>query len=77
MIPIPACVVATAPVDGRVAHLVDDGTQVEAGDEVGRIESAAGAWTISAPRAGRVEGSLVSGRQPVVAGQGVLWLARA
>ncbi len=77
MIPIPSCAVVTSPVDGRVRDLALEGTAVSAGDIVGRIEAGGRSFDLTSPRAGRVAGPLAGLAQPVVAGDGVLWLARA
>ena len=77
MIPIPSCAVVTSPVNGRVRALATAGTAVSAGDVVGRVEAVVRSWDLTSPRAGRVAGPLAGLAQPVVAGDGVLWLARA
>lgn len=77
MIPIPHCAVVTTPVEGRVRRLADDGTAVAAGDVVATVESAGRPVELRAPRAGRVAGALAGLAQPLGAGEGVLWLARA
>lgn len=77
MIPIPACTVVTSPVDGRVRRLVDDGSLVAAGDVVATVDGARGAAQLRATSAGRVGGALAGFAQPVTAGDGVVWLARA
>lgn len=77
MIPIPQCAVVTTPVEGRVRRLADDGTAVAAGDVVGTVESGGRHVELVAPRAGRVAGALAGLAQPLGAGEGVLWLARA
>ena len=77
MIPIPACTVVTSPVDGRVRRLVADGALVGAGDVVATVDGARGAAQLRAPTPGRVGGALAGSAQPVTAGEGVVWLARA
>ncbi len=77
MIPIPNCSVVTTPVEGRVRRLADDGTAVAAGDVVATMESGGRPVELRAPRAGRVAGALAGLAQPLGAGEGVLWLARA
>lgn len=76
MIPIVACTVATAPVDGRVRSHVDLDTEVQRGDVVATLESGRGTTTVHAPAAGRVAGVLTQMRVPVTAGEGILWLHR-
>ena len=77
MIPIPACRVVTAPVAGRVGRLLDPGVEVGAGEVVAVVEGVAGTARLRAPAAGRVGGMLAGTAQPVSAGEGVVWLARA
>lgn len=77
MIPIPSCAVVTSPVDGRVRRLAEDGTAVAAGDVVAHVEAGGRTWPLTAPRAGLIAGALAGLAQPVGAGEGVLWLARA
>lgn len=77
MIPIPQCTVVTTPVEGRVRRMAIDGTAVAAGDVVGAVESGGRHVNLVAPRAGRVAGALAGLAQPLGAGEGVLWLARA
>jgi len=77
MIPIPACRVLVAPRDGRLSSHLADGATVELGDVIGTLESNGGVTRLVAPERGRVGGALVSLRQSVAAGEGVLWLARA
>lgn len=77
MIPIPACTVVTSPVDGRVARLVDDGAEVAPGDVVATVESVRGSEPLRAQAGGRVGGALAGCSQPISAGEGVVWLARA
>lgn len=77
MIPIPQCTVVTTPVEGRVRRMAIDGTSVAAGDVVGAVESGGRHVDLVAPRAGRVAGALAGLAQPLGAGEGVLWLARA
>jgi biotin carboxyl carrier protein len=77
MIPIPSCTVVTAPVDGRVRRLADEGTDVIAGDVVAMVESGGRDVEIRSPKGGRIAGALAALTQPVTAGDGVLWLARA
>jgi len=77
MIPIPHCIVATSPVDGRLRRLAANGAVVSAGDVVATIESAGRSVDVLAPRAGRIGGALAGLAQPLGTGEGVLWLARA
>lgn len=77
MIPIPHCIVATTPVEGRLRRLAADGAMVSAGDVVATIETGGRNVDVLAPRAGRVGGALAGLAQPLGAGEGVLWLARA
>jgi biotin carboxyl carrier protein len=77
MIPIPPCTVVTSPVNGRVDRLVDPGALVGRGDIVAVVEGVGGAAQLRAPAAGRVGGALAGAAQPIVAGEGVVWLARA
>lgn len=77
MIPIPQCVVATTPVEGRLRRVAADGTSVSAGEVVATVESAGRTIDVTAPRAGRIGGALAGLAQPLGAGEGVLWLARA
>jgi predicted deacylase len=77
LIPIPSCTVATSPVDGRLrGHLAVD-TDVEAGDVVATVETGGRSVDVRAPRRGRIAGFLADLTQPVAAGDGVVWLARA
>lgn len=77
MIPIPSCTVVTATSDGRVATLVEPGTRVRAGDVVGTVDTGARVIDLVAPRGGFIRGFLAHLAQPVVAGDGVVWLAPA
>ena len=77
MIPIPNCTVVTAPVDGKVATLADEGTQVRAGEVVATVSSGGRDVEIRSPNGGRIAGALAALTQPVLAGDGVLWLGRA
>ncbi len=77
MIPIPHCAVVTSPVEGRVRRMASDGTSVAAGDIVATVEAGGRSVDVRAPRAGRVAGALAGLAQPLGAGEGVLWLARA
>lgn len=77
MIPIPHCAVVTSPVEGRVRRMASDGTSVAAGDIVATVETGGRSVDVRAPRAGRVAGALAGLAQPLGAGEGVLWLARA
>lgn len=77
MIPIPPCTVVTSPMDGRVGRLVAPGAEVGPGDVVAVVEGVGGAAQLRAPAAGRVGGALAGDAQPIVAGEGVVWLARA
>lgn len=77
MIPIPSCAVATSPVDGRLRERIAVDTDVEAGDVVATIDSGGRSVLIRAPRPGRIAGFLADLTQPVAAGDGVVWLARA
>ena len=77
MIPIPACTVVTSPVDGRVGRLVDDGAEVVAGEVVAVVDSVRGPAQLRTPAAGRIGGALAGSAQPISAGEGVVWLARA
>lgn len=77
MIPIPHCAVVTSPVEGRVRRMASDGTSVDAGDIVATVETGGRSVDVRAPRAGRVAGALAGLAQPLGAGEGVLWLARA
>lgn len=77
MIPIPNCTIVTAPVDGRVRTLVDAGTDVITGQVVATVEAGGRDVEIRSPRGGRIAGALAALAQPVVAGDGVLWLGRA
>lgn len=76
MIPIPACRVALAPGDGRVASLAGVHTAVLAGDVVGVLQTIRGARDIVAPGPGIIGGPLVRTSQQVAAGEAVLWMAR-
>jgi hypothetical protein len=77
MIPIPACAVVTSPVDGRVRRLAGDDTVVLAGDVVATVDGPGGTSHLRAPVPGRVGGAMATATQPVTAGEGVVWLARA
>ncbi len=77
MIPIPNCTVVTAPVDGRVRTLAVEGTDVVPGEVVATVESAGRDVEVRSPQGGRIAGALAALAQPVVAGDGVLWLGRA
>lgn len=77
MIPIPSCTVVTATTDGRVCNLVEEGTRVDAGDVVAAVESGGRTVDLTTPRGGLVRGFLANLAQPVVAGEGVVWLAPA
>lgn len=77
MIPIPHCIVATSPVEGRLRRLAANGAVVSAGDVVATIETGGRSVDVLAPRAGRIGGALAGLAQPMGAGEGVLWLARA
>lgn len=77
MIPIPNCTVVTAPVDGRVQSLADAGTDVAAGEVVATVTSGGRDVEIRSPNGGRIAGALAALAQPVLAGDGVLWLGRA
>lgn len=77
MIPIPPCTVVTSPVDGRVGRLAAAGSEVGAGDIVAVVEGARGVSQLRAPAAGRIGGALAGAAQPITAGEGVVWLARA
>lgn len=77
MIPIPHCAVATTPVEGRVRRLASNGALVAAGDVVATVETGGRSIDVLAPRAGRIGGALAGLAQPLGAGEGVLWLARA
>jgi acetyl/propionyl-CoA carboxylase alpha subunit len=76
VIPIPACTVITAPVDGRVRRLLSSDTRVRAGDVVAELDGIGGRRQLVAPRAGTVGGALADPSQTVTAGEGVLWLSR-
>lgn len=77
MIPIPACVLVTSPVDGWIRSTIAGGSNVLAGDIVATV-SRGGASVINliAPRAGRVGGALGLASQPIASGDGVVWLDR-
>ncbi len=77
MIPIPNCTVVTAPVDGRVRTLADNGTDVSPGEVVATVEAGGKQFEIRSPNGGRIAGALAALAQPVLAGDGVLWLGRA
>lgn len=77
MIPIPSCAVATTPVDGRLRTHIAVDTDVEAGDVVATVDAGGRAVQVRAPRPGRIAGFLADLAQPVAAGDGVVWLARA
>lgn len=76
MIPIPAMTLVTAPTDGRIRRLAPVDTQVRKGDVVGTVTGPSGDTEVRSPAAGRVGGPLADHRQPVSAGEGVLWLSR-
>lgn len=76
MIPIPAMTLVTAPRDGKVRNVAPVDTPVRKGDVVATLSGPAGDTEVRAPAAGRVGGSLADHRQPVAAGEGVLWLSR-
>ena len=77
MIPIPALVLVTAPVAGRVDRTVADGVDVAAGDVVATVDRGGSRVDVRTPRAGRVAGALVALRGVVDKGDGVVWLDRA
>lgn len=77
MIPIPSCTVVTSTSDGRVHSLVDEGTAVAAGDVVATIQCGGRTVELRTPKAGFIRGFLANLAQPVAAGEGVVWLARA
>lgn len=77
MIPIPSCVVVSSTAEGHVDSLVDKGTVVAGGDVVATVTSAGRRVDLRAPRSGRIQGFLARVRQPVAAGDGVVWLAPA
>lgn len=76
MIPIPPLRLVTAPQDGRVRDVLPADTPVRAGDVVATVETAAGATTLRATQSGRIGGLLAGCRQPVRAGDGVVWVSR-
>lgn len=76
MIPIPSCSVITTPVDGKVRRLAAVDTLVRKGDVVATISSPRGDRELVAISAGTVGGGLADPTQPVVAGEGIIWLAR-
>ncbi len=77
MIPIPACTVVTSPVAGKVRGLIDAGSLVGPGDVVATVDGVGGRAQLRATSPGRVGGALAGSMQPVTAGEGVVWLARA
>lgn len=77
MIPIPSCTVVTTTSDGRVHSLVDEGTAVAAGDVVATVQCGGRTIELTTPKAGFIRGFLANLAQPVAAGEGVVWLARA
>lgn len=76
MIPIPACVLATTPVRGRLVSVADPDTSVSRGDVVALVEGAGGREEVRAPSAGRVAGPLKTLAQAVGVGDAVVWLWR-
>ena len=76
MIPIPPLHLVTAPQDGRVRDLLPAATPVRRGDVVATVETAAGPTTLRAACSGQVGGPLAVRRQPVRAGDGILWVHR-
>lgn len=76
MIPLPACTIVTAPTTGRLVTHAEPDTLVEAGDVVAVLEGPEGRLVLRARSRGRVGGALQDVDDPVVAGEGVLWLAR-
>lgn len=77
MIPIPACVLVTSPIDGWIRSTLAGGSKVAAGDIVATV-SRGGSSVINllAPRAGRVGGAMGLASQPIGLGDGVVWLDR-
>jgi biotin carboxyl carrier protein len=76
VIPIPACTVVTAPVDGRLTgHLATD-TPVRRGDVVATLDASGRTLDLHAAADGRVDGPLLRPTQAVAAGEGVLWVSR-
>ena len=74
MIPIPRCRLVLAPSDGRLTSSLPASTPVTAGDIIATVETAGGSHHLTAPRDGRVGGTLVGADHPVAAGEGVVWL---
>ncbi len=77
MIPIPACTVTTAPVDGRLRRHADPETPVRPGDVVAWLETGTGnELELRTRTGGRVGGSMFRPGQPIHAGEGVVWMAK-
>lgn len=76
MIPIPACSVVTAPVDGRLTRHADVDTLVRPGDVVATIDAAGRQLELRAAVSGRVGGPMLRPTQTVTAGEGVVWVTR-
>lgn len=76
MIPIPACALITAPVEGRLTRHLDADTPVRRGDVVATLSSSRGELELVAPIDGCVGGSMLRPTQAVGAGEGVVWVSR-
>ncbi|MTV27058.1 hypothetical protein FTX61_16790 [Nitriliruptoraceae bacterium ZYF776] len=76
MIPIPACAVVTAPIEGRLTRHLDADTPVRRGDVIATLASARGELELTAPVDGCVGGSMLRPTQAVAAGEGVVWVSR-
>jgi predicted deacylase len=76
MIPIPACVLATTRVRGRLVAVAEPETSVARGDVVAVVDHPGGREEVRAPSAGFVAGPLKALAQAVAVGEAVVWLWR-
>jgi hypothetical protein len=76
MIPLPAIHVVTAPVEARVRSLAAPDTLVGPGDVVAVLDDPRGPRPLRSTVHGHVGGALAGAGQPVVPGEGVVWLRR-
>jgi len=76
MIPLPPITLVTAPGEARVRSLATVGATVAPGDVVAVLDAARGPVSLLAGVHGRVGGRLTVADQPVVGGDGVVWIQR-